>query len=210
MTFTSNLEPVLVKYISPSDKGFLFAGSHARQAVVVGDKGFALWTGYALVKPGVTAMALDIVTPSQQRGVANVPSMRLPAKAIITSLAFMPLDDIELGVAGGFLKLSYSLANDGGGGLGSQSVYSDATPIAILRKKEKSYRVDFPLSTAAEVPTGMVTRWRIFATDASGLVGSTMKAAKKTKILASIGFYVPYIFPSEGEVGFSAPENEDN
>lgn len=208
MTFSQ--EEIQVNYISPSDKGALFAGSHARQLTVVGDKAYGLWTGYATLKPDTVSTALDIITPSQQRGVANKERLRLPRKAIITSLAFRPIDDITLGVAGGYLKLSYSLANDGGGADGSQSVYSTDTATALLRAKAPAYRLDFPFSTAAEVPVTTPTRWRIFATDASGLVSTTMRAEKKTKILAAIGFYLPYLFPSEGDVGYAAPDDLDN
>lgn len=195
---------VEVTYISPADRGNIHLGSFNRQLTVLGDKAFGYWCGYGELNPGILQASLNVITPSQQRGIENKKILRLPKKAFITSVAFQPLGDITLSAAGGFLKFSHSLTEDGVDLL-SQNVFSDPAVGTLLAKPEESFLKDFPFS-AAKINSLLISTWRIYATDASGIAAATMSVRKKTKVLAAIGFYVPAPFPSEGEVGFAAPE----
>lgn len=195
-------------FIAPADKGYMFTGSHSRQITCLGDKCWGYWTGYAEVLPGVLSTELNIITPSQQRGIANRPALELPVGAIITSLAFQPLGDLQLGTAGGLLKMGFTLTGDGPiAQPASQNVASAPAQGTTLVKPEVPYKKVFPLRSAAANPSLSPSVWKIYATDSAGTAASSVMADKKTKILCAIGFHVSAPFPTEGDVGYAPPED---
>jgi hypothetical protein len=193
-------------FIAPADKGYMFTGSYSRQITCLGDKCWAYWTGYALVLPDTLSSELNIITPSQQRGLANRHALELPSGARITSLAFQPLGDLELGSPGGLLKFGSSLAEPVTGA-NVQNVVSTPADGTTLAKPEVPFKKVLPLTPIAANISPTPTIWKIYPTDASGTAPSTVMATKKTKILAAIGFYVQCPFPTEGDVGYAPPED---
>lgn len=195
-------------FIAPADKGYMFTGSHSRQITCLGDKCWGYWTGYAEVLPNVLSTELNIITPSQQRGIANRPALELPVGAVLTSLAFQPLGDLQLGTAGGLLKMSFSLGSDGPiANAASQNVASTPAQGTTLAKLALPYKKVFPLRAATANASTSPTVWRIYATDAAGTAQSSVMATKRTKILCALGFYLQAPFPTEGDVGYAPPED---
>ena len=194
-----------INEIATCDKLSETHGSYKRQGVLVGDKVFCRWAGYALVQPGVMATELNIVVPSQQRGMANLEYLQTPEGACITSLGIQPLGDLTLAAPTGKLKFTFSsgLATEGP----QWFVETDAAVGGVLSMPTQPMMSHTYLFDATS-QVAVASTWKIFATD--GVAGpstgaSTVTAGEETKVLVSIGFYVPAGFPTEDDIGYSAP-----
>lgn len=180
-------------------------GSYAREGVLIGDRIQCRWHGYATVLAGVTAAALDITIPSQQRGKADTSQLILPANAFITSIGLHPQGALTLGAATGKLKLAATLT------AATATLYAEtAAAAANVLAKPANANVTSNLGVTLPSAGGSAVTFKIFATDggaAGAAAASTVTAAVDTKVLVSIGFIVQAPFPTTDEVGYAAPKN---
>jgi len=189
---------------STSDGLSRAVGSYSREGIRIGDRIFCQWSGFALVTAGATSAALDVIIPSQQRGKTDTIGLVIPANAVITSLGLRPLGNLVLAAATGKLKLATALNVATASLLAETAAAAAGTLTAVATANVTSNIALSPASIGASAVT-----FKVFATDGGAggaAAASTVTAAKDTKVLVSIGFVVPAPFPTEGDVGFSAPK----
>jgi hypothetical protein len=188
-----------VRIIAPSDRGSNLNGSYAREVIRLGTRLHGVWRGYATVKAGVLAANLDIIVPSQQRGVADTATFVLDANTRIESIGFAPRGILTLGAATGKLKLAATLGA-ATAGIFVESAAAAANSLAIATAQT----INNPSVTIG----GSDLTFKIFATDGGAggaAAASTVTATKDTIIDVEIGFWLPAPFPTRLQVGTSAP-----
>jgi hypothetical protein len=193
-----------VRKISPADKKSDQTGSFSREALEVGGLYFGSWRGYALVKAGVTAANLDIIIPSEQRGIPNTNGLIVDAVSYITSVMIKPAANLTLGAATGKLKFAPTLAN------ATAALYAETAAAAsnILTGNVVSSQVNAP-SAWTSVGGSDIT-YKLFATDGAAgasAAASTVTATVDTNVFVIVNFVKHIVFPNNLEFGVAAPSN---
>jgi hypothetical protein len=193
-----------VRKISPADKKSDQTGSFSREVIEIGGLYFGSWRGYALVKAGVTAANLDIIIPSEQRGIANTTGLIVDAASFITSVAIKPAADLTLGAATGKLKFAPTLSN------ATAALYVETAAAAsnILTGGNEVSQNNAP--SAWTTVGGSDVTYRLFATDGAAgaaAAASTVTATVDTKVFVIVNFVKHIPFPANLEFGIAAPSN---
>lgn len=201
---------VKVQKMMPSDSKSEDIQSFARQGTVFGDKVFCRWNGFAEITPGSSYASLNILTPSQQKTVNNKTKLTLPAGATITSCGFRPLNNVVLNASGDKLKLAVAQTSEDSASYVALS--SAVTGDKVLVSSSSFYSTKVGLNEATKPTVASAdseVTFQVFAVDGNSDASanaSTLTASSDTKVLVSVGFYVPNDFPTENDIGYKAPE----
>lgn len=171
--------------------------SWARQACNHGDgwAGFE-WVGRVTIPTTGTAASGDVVTYSEQKNIAPVTGLTLPANTVISRLAIMPMGAITLGAATGRVKLAATLtANTSGLFVNSAAAVSNVIAVST----DWSQQVNNPPVT---VGASAITL-RLFATDgaaAGSEVASTFTATTATDVLVYVSGRIRSPLPNPKQI----------
>jgi hypothetical protein len=192
-----------VRKISPADKKSSQTGSFSREVLEIGGLHFGSWRGYGLIRAGATVSAIDIVIPSEQRGIANTTGLIIDGDSYITSVGLRTLGNITHAVGNGKIKLAPILASP------TQAVYTELTAFSNVIAAGFTSVQNNNTATWTSVGSSPVT-YRLFATDGAAgaaAAASTVTASVDTKILVMVNFYRHIPFPASTEFGIAAPSN---
>lgn len=190
-----------IKAISTADAKSDQIGSYARVGVQIGGIQYCRWMGFALVQPGSVASVLDVIIPSEQRGLPDTVGLMLPANSLIQSIGIHSQGNLTLGAATGKLKLAPAL-NTATTGLMAES--PSAVGGILTMPTQPSITRSVPAATIGASDTV----FRLFATDGgvgAAATASTVSATRETRVLVCIDFinYAP--FPRGNEIPPATP-----
>lgn len=190
-----------IKAIATSDAKTEQSGSYSRTGVQIGGVQYCRWIGFANVLAGVTASSLDIIIPSQQRGLADTIGLIIDGRSNIQTIGIQPEGVLILGSSTGKLKFASTLAS-ATTGLYVESAAASAGSLAVAPAIIQYNQP--PLS----IGTNDLT-FKLYATDggAGASAGtSTVTAIKDTRVIVTICFtnYTP--FPLSNEVPGLTPK----
>lgn len=187
--------------ISTSDFNTRFDLSYARCGIDMNTHESYRWVGYAELKAGASYQTLDVITPSRQKGKADIPNMIIPANSFISQISFKPIDALTFTAPGGKLKLASAITTVAAG-LFTESIAATA---GTLAKRDLEYAVQNNTGVSVGVSDLAL---KLFATDGT-TIASTVSgpAGKSTRVLVMVSFRKFCRFPTETEI--SALANYD-
>lgn len=187
--------------VSTSDFNTRFDLSYSRAGIDMNTHESYRWVGYADLKAGASYQSLDIITPSRQKGKADIPSMIIPANSFISQISFKPLDNLTFVAAAGKLKLASAITTVTTG-LFTESIAATA---GTLAKRDLEYAVQNVTGVSVGVSDIAL---KLFATDGTTAPSTVSPpAGKSTRILVMVAFRKFCRFPTETEI--SALANYD-
>lgn len=196
------------KPIATSDTRSIQAGGYTEQAVQHGKYLTGFWRGFAVLKAGQVYASVDIVFPSEHRGIPNKTSALIYANTRIQSVGFINRGIITMGAATGKIKLAPTLTN-ATAALYVESAAASSNELAVPGSAVETLNFD-----AAVTVGGSDVTYKLFATNGAAgasAAASTMSVTEDTYIDVEIGFIAAAKFGLRdaitNEFGVLAPSN---
>ncbi len=174
--------------------------------------------GYCIVPTGGTAASLPVIIPNQQKNLADVTGLVIPANAYIAQVGFCTRAAVTLGATTGKLKLAPALTTATAGlyvesaaavsnTLASQSSANAAKETGRVNPDTLNY-VQTQNITPVTVGGSPVT-YSLYATDggAAGAAAAstvTSPTSSVVKVLVRVQYLLFRQPPTEDEIGYSA------